>query len=67
MARASALCGCVDDPKAGIHVMTNSSNGEGIFKELLATLLRIPTAMVEWEGYTRCNELPPRDPGKRFR
>jgi len=29
-----------DEPKDGIVIMTNSSNGEGIFKEILETTLR---------------------------
>jgi CubicO group peptidase (beta-lactamase class C family) len=33
---------CLDDAKIGIVIMTNSSNGEGIYKELLETLLKNP-------------------------
>jgi CubicO group peptidase (beta-lactamase class C family) len=51
-----------DQPKDGIVIMTNSSNGEGIFKELLETLLRNTFTPIEWEGYTPYNELPPRKP-----
>jgi hypothetical protein len=32
--------------------MTNSSNGEGIFKELLESLLKNTYTPIEWEGYT---------------
>jgi CubicO group peptidase (beta-lactamase class C family) len=51
-----------DQPKDGIVIMTNSSNGEGIFKELLETLLRNTFTPIEWEGYTPYTELPPRKP-----
>jgi CubicO group peptidase (beta-lactamase class C family) len=51
-----------DRPKDGIVIMTNSSNGESIFKELLETLLRNTFTPIEWEGYTPYNELPPRQP-----
>jgi len=46
--------------KSGIVIMTNSSNGEGIFKELLETLLKDTYTPIEWEGYTPYNLLPPR-------
>jgi len=49
-----------DKPKAGILIMTNSSNGEGMFKELLETLIRNTFTPIEWEGYTPYNALPPR-------
>jgi CubicO group peptidase (beta-lactamase class C family) len=51
-----------DRPKDGMVIMTNSSNGEGIFKELLETLHRNTFTPIEWEGYTPYNELPPRPP-----
>jgi CubicO group peptidase (beta-lactamase class C family) len=41
-----------DGPKTGIVIMTNSSNGEGIFRELLATLIGDTFTPWEWEGYT---------------
>jgi len=53
---------CFDDKKIGIVIMTNSSNGEGIFKELLETLLRNTFTPIEWEGYTPYSQLPPRPP-----
>jgi CubicO group peptidase (beta-lactamase class C family) len=53
---------CFDQPKSGIVIMTNSSNGEGIFKELLETLLRDNFTPIEWEGYTPYSQLPPREP-----
>lgn len=47
-------------PKSGIVIMTNSSNGEGVFKELLEILLKDTYTPIEWEGYTPYNLLPPR-------
>ncbi len=41
-----------DQKKTGIVLMTNSSNGEGIFEELLETILRDTYTPIEWEGYT---------------
>jgi hypothetical protein len=38
--------------KTGIVIMTNSSNGEGIFKDLLETILKDTFTPIEWEGYT---------------
>ncbi len=51
-----------DKPKAGLIIMTNSSNGEGIFKELLETLLRNTFTPIDWEGFTPYTELPARKP-----
>jgi CubicO group peptidase (beta-lactamase class C family) len=51
---------CFDKPKIGLMIMTNSSNGEGIFKELIETLLKNPYTPIEWEGYTPWDKLPPR-------
>ena len=51
-----------EKPKDGILILTNSSNGEGIFKELLETLLHDTFTPIEWEGFTPYNELPPRKP-----
>ncbi|HLJ30324.1 MAG TPA: serine hydrolase domain-containing protein [Candidatus Angelobacter sp.] len=53
-----------DREKLGMVVMTNSGNGEGIFKDLLETLLRNTFTPIAWEGYTPYNELPPRPPLK---
>jgi CubicO group peptidase (beta-lactamase class C family) len=55
---------CFDKQKTGILIMTNSSNGEGIFKELLETLLKNTFTPIEWERYTPYNQLPPREPLK---
>jgi CubicO group peptidase (beta-lactamase class C family) len=49
-----------DKPKSGIVILTNSSNGEGIFKEVLETLLKDTFTPIEWEGYTPYDKLPPR-------
>jgi CubicO group peptidase (beta-lactamase class C family) len=54
-----------EQPKMGLIIMTNSSNGEGIFKELLETLLKNTSTPIEWEGYTPYNLLPPRPPLKQ--
>lgn len=51
-----------DGPKDGMILMTNSSNGEGIFKELLETLQRNMFTPVDWEGYTPYTKLPKRKP-----
>ncbi len=58
---------CFDKQKAGILIMTNSSNGEGIFQELLETLLRDTFTPIEWEGYTPYSQLPPRVPLKEHK
>lgn len=49
----------------GILIMTNSANGEGIYKEILETLLRNTFTPIEWEGFTPYNKLPARPPLKR--
>lgn len=41
-------------------IMTNSANSEGIFKELLETLLADTFTPIEWEGYTPYDQLPPK-------
>jgi CubicO group peptidase (beta-lactamase class C family) len=51
-----------DKTNDGIVIMTNSSNGEGIFKELLETLLRNTFTPIEWEGFTPYDKLPLRTP-----
>lgn len=51
-----------DKPGDGIVIMTNSSNGEGIFKGILETLQGNTFTPIEWEGFTPYNELPPRKP-----
>jgi len=46
---------CFDDAKMGILIMTNSSNGEGIYKELLETLQKNTFTPIEWEQFTPYN------------
>jgi CubicO group peptidase (beta-lactamase class C family) len=50
---------CFYEKGAGILIMTNSSNGEGIFKPLLDALLGPTDFPFAWEGYTPYTELPP--------
>jgi CubicO group peptidase (beta-lactamase class C family) len=50
---------CFDERGAGILIMTNSSNGEGIFKPLIDALLGPTHFPFEWEQYTPYSELPP--------
>lgn len=54
--RNLALCFSNGD---GMLVMTNSSNGEGIFKPLVEALLGETGFPFEWEGYTPYNNQPP--------
>jgi len=58
---------CFDKQKSGIVILTNSGNGEGIFKDLLETLLRDTFTPIEWEGYTPYDKLPPRPPLKQHK
>ena len=51
----------------GMLIMTNSSNGEGIYKELLETLLKNPDTPIEWEEFTLYDKLPPRPPLKQHK
>src|SRR5215471_5845493 len=46
---------CFDGQKTGIVIMTNSSNGEAISKELLETLLKNTFTPIDWEGFTPYN------------
>ena len=48
--------------KIGMVIMSNSANGEGIYKALLETLLRNSSTPIAWEGFTPYNQLPPRPP-----
>jgi len=43
----------------GILILTNSSNGEGIFKPLIDALLGQTGFPFDWEGYTPYDQLPP--------
>jgi hypothetical protein len=44
---------------SGILIMTNSSNGEGIFRPLIETVLGATSFPFDWEGYTPYSLLPP--------
>jgi hypothetical protein len=46
-----------DEKKMGIAIMTNSSNGERIYKELLGRLLGNTFTSIEWEHFTPYNAL----------
>jgi CubicO group peptidase (beta-lactamase class C family) len=50
---------CFEQNGDGILIMTNSSNGEGIFKPLIDALLGPTQFPFEWERYTPYTELPP--------
>jgi len=43
---------CFDDAGIGIVIMTNSANGEGIYKDLLETIQKNTFTPIEWEGFT---------------
>lgn len=45
-----------DEQKTGVVIMSNSANGDGIFKDLLALLIQDIYTPWKWEGYlpTRC-------------
>jgi CubicO group peptidase (beta-lactamase class C family) len=58
---------CFDKMKTGIVLMTNSGNGEGIYKELLESLLKNTFTPIEWEGFTPYDKLPPRVAHKEVR
>ncbi len=47
------------DNGCGLLIMTNSSNGEGIYRELLETLLANKLTPIAWEGFTPYDQLPP--------
>jgi CubicO group peptidase (beta-lactamase class C family) len=51
-----------DDRGTGIVIMANSSNGEGIFQELLEQLIKNTYTPIEWEGYTPYAQRPPLPP-----
>jgi CubicO group peptidase (beta-lactamase class C family) len=55
---------CFDKAKSGIVLMTNSENGEGIYKDILESVLRNTFTPIEWEGFTPYDRLPPRAPLK---
>lgn len=47
---------CFDGAGIGIVVMTNSANGEGIYKELLETIQNNTFTPIEWEGFAPYNQ-----------
>ena len=49
----------------GILILTNSSNGEGIFKPLIDGLFGSTGFPYDWEGYTPWDKLPPLPPLKQ--
>lgn len=51
-----------DDRGIGIVIMSNSSNAEGIFQELLDRLIKNTYTPIEWEGYTPHAQRPPLTP-----
>ncbi len=55
---------CFEEKKSCMVMMTNSSNGEGIYNELLETLQKNTYTPIEWEGFTPYNQLLPREPLK---
>jgi hypothetical protein len=44
---------------SGILILTNSSNGEGVFKPLIDSVLGATSFPFDWENYTPYNLLPP--------
>jgi CubicO group peptidase (beta-lactamase class C family) len=56
---------CFPEKKAGIVILTNSSNGEGIYQYLLEQLQHNTFTPIEWEGFTPYDKLPPRPPLKK--
>jgi hypothetical protein len=42
---------CFDNAKTGIVILTNSSSGEGRYKELLETLPKNTYTPIAWEGF----------------
>jgi CubicO group peptidase (beta-lactamase class C family) len=55
---------CLDATGTGLLVMTNSANGEGMYQDLLETLLHNTSTPLTWEGFTPYSKLPPRPPLK---
>jgi CubicO group peptidase (beta-lactamase class C family) len=51
-----------DDVGTAMVMMTNSSNGEGIFQELLERLIKNPYTPIEWEGYVPYDKRAPLAP-----
>jgi CubicO group peptidase (beta-lactamase class C family) len=53
---------CFDEPKSGVLIMTNSSNGEDIYGNLLEILLRDTFTPLEWEGFKAPSAVPSSHP-----
>ena len=58
---------CFDKSGTGMVIMTNGSNGEGIYKELLERIMANTFTPIEWEGFTPYDKLPPRQPVKEHK
>jgi len=56
-----------DDRGVGLVIMTNSSNGEGIFQELLERVIANTYTPVEWEGYVPYGQRPALPPVREHR
>ena len=56
---------CFSQSKLGILIMTNSSNGEGIYKELIEKLIRNTFTPIEWERFTPYNQLSKTQPERK--
>jgi len=56
---------CFEESGTGLIIMTNSANGEGLYKDLIETLLKNPYTPITWEGFTPYGQLPPRPPLKQ--
>lgn len=54
-----------DRPKLGIVIMTNSSNGEGLYEYVLEKVQANSFTPIEWEGFTPYDKLPPKQPLKK--
>jgi CubicO group peptidase (beta-lactamase class C family) len=54
-----------DKQGTGLLIMTNSGNGEGIYKALLENLQKNSFTPIVWEGFTPYDQLPPRPALKR--
>jgi len=57
----------LEKESSGLVILTNNSNGEGIFQYALETLLKDTFTPIEWEGYTPYDKLPPRPPIKQHK
>jgi CubicO group peptidase (beta-lactamase class C family) len=53
---------CYQDAASCLLIMTNSSNGEGIYSALLKGLLGDTWNPIAWEVFTPYDQLPPRKP-----